>query len=158
VWGNIFVGISDAGVSKLSDIIGLLSRGRLAWPTPGGSCLFRVRMATKLVLSFLLIILLTSGVFGIVGVRGWRDSQGWGSRAACDRGALFARFPRPASVPCIATGSAFALPFSRADLNPTKGLRGWPYSLFLCALSPDMRAQIEIYDVRGYIFQELAKA
>src|SRR5512136_2229446 len=53
----------------MSDIIGFLSGGRLAWPAPGSSGPFRVRMATKLVLSFLLIILLTSGVFGVVGVR-----------------------------------------------------------------------------------------
>ena len=66
---KIFVGISDTDVSKLSDILASLRMGRLAWPSLGGSCLFRVRIATKLVLSFLLIILLTSGVFSIVGVR-----------------------------------------------------------------------------------------
>ncbi len=55
-------------MKKLSHIIGFLSGGRLGQPAPGSSCVFRVRMATKLVLSFLLIILLTSGVFGIVGV------------------------------------------------------------------------------------------
>lgn len=54
-------------MSKLSNMMGWLSGGRLAWPAPGKSCLFRVRMATKLVLSFLLIILLVSGVFGLVG-------------------------------------------------------------------------------------------
>lgn len=48
-------------------MMGWLSGGRLAGPAPGKSCLFRVRMATKLVLSFLLIILLVSGVFGLVG-------------------------------------------------------------------------------------------
>ncbi len=59
--------VSETGMSKLSNMMGWLSGGRLAWPAPGKSCLFRVRMATKLVLSFLLIILLVSGVFGLVG-------------------------------------------------------------------------------------------
>ena len=60
---------NDPSMNKLSDIIGLLSGGWLARPAPGDSCLFRVRIATKLVWSFLLIILLTSGVLSMVGVQ-----------------------------------------------------------------------------------------
>jgi len=46
-----------------------LCKERIAWFTRGATGPFRLRIATKLVLSFLLIILLTSGVFSIVGVR-----------------------------------------------------------------------------------------
>ena len=56
-------------MSKWSDIIVSLKTGRLAWPAMGGLRVFKVRISTKLVLSFLLIILLTSGIFSTVGVR-----------------------------------------------------------------------------------------
>lgn len=53
-------------MSKLSDIFASM---RMRRPALGGAGLFKVRIATKLVLSFLLIILLTSGVLSIVGAR-----------------------------------------------------------------------------------------
>lgn len=56
-------------MNKLSDIFASLKMGRLAWPALGGSRLFQVRIATKLVMSFLLIILITSGILSIVGAR-----------------------------------------------------------------------------------------
>jgi two-component system, NtrC family, sensor kinase len=56
-------------VNRLSDILASFRIGWLARPAAGGTCLFKVRIATKLVLSFLLIILLTSGILSIVGAR-----------------------------------------------------------------------------------------
>ncbi len=41
----------------------------MAWPALGGPGIFKMRIATKLVLSFLLIIILTSGILSIVGAR-----------------------------------------------------------------------------------------
>jgi two-component system NtrC family sensor kinase len=55
-------------MNKLSDIPPLTT-GWLAKPAGGGAGAFKMRIATKLVLSFLLIILLTSVIFSIVGVR-----------------------------------------------------------------------------------------
>lgn len=54
-------------MNRPSTIVTSLLR-KLADFAPGGSRFFNVRIVTKLVLSFLLIILLTSAVFGIVGV------------------------------------------------------------------------------------------
>lgn len=56
-------------MNRLSDILAALNPGRLARSAPGDSGGFKVRIAAKLVLSFLLIIFLTSGIFNIVGVR-----------------------------------------------------------------------------------------
>ena len=56
-------------MNTLSDILASLTLGWLARPAAGGARVFKVRIATKLVLSFLLIILLTSMIFSIVGVR-----------------------------------------------------------------------------------------
>jgi two-component system NtrC family sensor kinase len=61
--------MDDASVNKLSDMFASLKVGGRAWRALGGSGVFKIRIATKLVLSFLLIILLTSGVFSIVGVQ-----------------------------------------------------------------------------------------
>ena len=56
-------------MKRLSDIFVSLSGGQPARTALGGLRRFRLRITTKLVLSFLLIILLTSGVFSVVGVR-----------------------------------------------------------------------------------------
>ena len=56
-------------MNKLSEILGALKIRRLAKSALGDSRLFKVRIATKLVLSFLLIIVLTSGVLSIVGAQ-----------------------------------------------------------------------------------------
>ena len=55
-------------MNRPSNIIAFLLR-KVARFAPGGLRVFSLRIATKLVLSFLLIILLTSGIFSIVGVR-----------------------------------------------------------------------------------------
>ena len=60
---------SGTGVNKLPNILASLKTGRRAETTAGGSCIFKMRIVTKLVLSFLLVIFLTSVTFSLVGVR-----------------------------------------------------------------------------------------
>ena len=56
-------------MNKLSDILASLKTGHLTTHHLGGSSIFGPRIATKLVLSFLLVIVLTSGVLSVVGAR-----------------------------------------------------------------------------------------